>query len=107
MATANWLVGCAARMLLRIVGMFACTLEMTGPMLVVVSTRRTMSGLGGIDGVATTLLIVVEPPSGRLRVTVAGVTLMMGSFCVDEDHPPAPAVSWRIADPVPTHKDKI
>ena len=73
-ATANSAVGCADWMLLRMGTRFACTLAMTGPMLVVVSTRKTMSGFGGIGGVDTVLAIVVDPPGGRLRFTVDGET---------------------------------
>jgi hypothetical protein len=53
---------------------FACTFEMTPPMLPVVSIRNTMSGFGGIAGVDTVLAIVVDPPGDRFSVTSAGVT---------------------------------
>jgi hypothetical protein len=47
---------------------------MAGVMLVVVSTRNTMSGFGGMAGVDTVFATVVDPPGGRLSVTVDGLT---------------------------------
>src|SRR3954468_9071833 len=47
---------------------------MDGPMLPVVSTSRTTSGLGGLAGVWTTLSTVNDTPGLALRSTVAGST---------------------------------
>ncbi len=61
-ATANCAVGCANWIWLRIEAGIRATFAMLPPMLPVVSARNTMSGLGGMGGVSTVLVMVTDAP---------------------------------------------
>jgi hypothetical protein len=54
--------------------MFDRTLLTAPPMLSVVSARRTIAGFGGIGGVWTVFVMVVDPPGASVTDTRTGST---------------------------------